>query len=136
MYACVNIHTCNVSFAGDEFGGSVAIANINGDAYADVIMAAARGDGPSNSLVDAGDIYVLYGKASGWTSTLSASTIGNTNPGFVVHGRAAYDLTGQSISTGRLSGGSIESLVLGVPTNAEANAGKVMALFMVSFCAW
>lgn len=109
------------------------IANLTGDAYADIIMGSARGDGQANSLADAGEVYVLYGKPSGWSRTLSASTIGGSNAGFVFYGKSTSALTGYSLAAGRLFGSGTDTLVVGVPSS-EASAGKVQVLLTVNAC--
>jgi hypothetical protein len=46
----------------DGLGNSVAVANINGDDYGDLILGAFRGDGPDNLRADAGELAVLPGR--------------------------------------------------------------------------
>src|SRR5262249_50732393 len=51
--------------AGDESGNWVASAgDINGDGFDDLLIAAYHGDSTGNALQDAGESYVLFGKAS------------------------------------------------------------------------
>ncbi len=116
-------------------GCAVLIANLTGDAYADIILGAMTGAGQSNSLPKAGEVYVIYGRPSGWSGTYSATTIANTNNnlGFALYGASANGWFGYSLSGGAFESKSRTSLVIGVPTNSEANAGKVQVLFMVRF---
>lgn len=110
------------------------IANLTGDAYADIIMGAAKGDGPTNTLTDAGEVYVLYGRPSGWSPSLSVSTIGSSSPGFVMYGKAALAWTAYSLAAGRLFGNGTDNVIFGVPTSAEVNVGKVQVLLTVNLC--
>jgi hypothetical protein len=111
---------------------ALVIANVNEDAYGDIVISAARADGQSNSVVDAGEVYVLYGKASGWTSSVSAASIGSTNAGFVMFGQATNDLFGYSLAKGRPLGSNKDSLIIGVPAGSEAGSGKVQVFMLVS----
>jgi hypothetical protein len=45
----------------DQFGGSVAAADVNGDGIADIIVGASGYDGPAGDRTDAGGAFVFYG---------------------------------------------------------------------------
>lgn len=45
----------------DQFGGSVAAADVNGDGVADIIVGASGFDGPAGDRADAGGVFVFYG---------------------------------------------------------------------------
>lgn len=55
------------SEAWDQFGGAVSVADTNADGYADVSVSAAMEDVGSQG--DAGSVVMLYGSASGLTTT-------------------------------------------------------------------
>lgn len=46
--------------AGDRLGSSVAIADVNGDQSADLIIGAMEADGPGDERRDAGELYIIY----------------------------------------------------------------------------
>ncbi len=72
--------------ANDCSGHSVAGAgDVNGDGFADVIVGACGAD-PNGS--DSGSSYVVFGKASGFASSLNLSTL-NGATGFRLDGVAA-----------------------------------------------
>jgi hypothetical protein len=48
----------------DQFGDSVAAADVNGDGIADIIVGASGYDGPAMDRADAGGVFVFYGGAS------------------------------------------------------------------------
>src|SRR6185295_7094224 len=71
-----------------------SVGDINGDGFADVIVGAPGAD--PNGL-SSGASYVVFGKASGFTTNLALSTLNGTN-GFQINGEAAQDLSGFAVS--------------------------------------
>src|SRR5438045_3255497 len=62
--------------AGDESGRSVASAgDVNGDGFDDLIVGAFQADGPADGRSEAGDSYVIFGKAGGFAATLDLASI-------------------------------------------------------------
>jgi hypothetical protein len=59
--------------AGDRFGESVAVSDVNGDGFADVIVGAPNNDDGST---DAGKVYVFEGTADGMSATASHGQYG------------------------------------------------------------
>ena len=58
--------------AGDRSGRSVSAAgDVNGDGFDDIIVGARFAD--PNALANAGSSYVVFGKASGFASTIDLS---------------------------------------------------------------
>lgn len=55
----------DVRFSGvntyDQFGGSVAAADVNGDGVADIVVGASGYDGPGGDNSEAGGVFVFYG---------------------------------------------------------------------------
>ena len=59
--------------AGDLTGISVSSGDVNGDGYADVIVGVPYADGSSNSASRTGEVYVVFGKASGFAASIQVS---------------------------------------------------------------
>ncbi len=114
------------SIASEYSGGSVASAgDINGDGFDDLIIGAAGG-GPNTSST--GAAYVVFGKASGFASDISLSSLNGTN-GFKLSGAAAYDRTGISVaSAGDINGDGFDDLVIGASGGLGA-PGKSYVVF-------
>jgi len=100
----------------DISGSSVAPAgDVNGDGFADVIVAAPYADGY------AGETYVVFGKAS-WTSSLDLATLDGTN-GFRVTGVEAGDRSGFSVAAaGDVNGDGFADVIIGT-RYAEGTSG-------------
>ncbi|MBY0336294.1 MAG: integrin alpha [Acetobacteraceae bacterium] len=74
----------------DNSGWSVASAgDVNGDGFADLLVGAHQADANGNG--NAGASYVVFGKATGWTSTINLSGLDGTT-GFRLDGVAANDM--------------------------------------------
>ena len=88
----------NGEAASDISGRSVASAgDVNGDGFADLIIGAYAAD-PDGSC--SGACYVVFGKASGFASSLELSALDGTN-GFQINGEAAGDFSGDSVAERR-----------------------------------
>lgn len=116
---------------GDDLGFSVSSAgDLNGDGFEDLVIGALGADG--NGKQNAGQTYVIFGKAGGFSSRFNLSTLNGSN-GFTINGLAANDNLGQSACTaGDINGDGIDDLVLGAPEadpNGNANAGQSYVIF-------
>jgi Ca2+-binding RTX toxin-like protein len=122
--------------AEDGAGRSVASAgDVNGDGFDDLIIGADRGDAAGNGKTDAGDSYVVFGKAGGWGAAIDLTTIAGGTGGFVIHGQEASDRSGNSVaSAGDVNGDGFDDLIIGAllgdaAGNAKANAGDSYVVF-------
>jgi len=95
----------------DYSGYSVASAgDVNGDGFADIIIGANQAD-PNGS--NSGASYVVFGKPSGWDSSLNLATLNGTS-GFKLAGGAADDRSGTSAaSAGDMNGDGLPDLIIG-----------------------
>ncbi|MCA4917828.1 MAG: FG-GAP repeat protein [Roseomonas sp.] len=121
---------------GDEFGASVASAgDVNGDGFADLIIGAFRGDAAGNAKYNAGESYVVFGKASGWGATIDLANIAAGTGGFVIRGQDVGDFSGASVaSAGDVNGDGFDDLIIGASRgdgegNAAAFAGETYVVF-------
>jgi hypothetical protein len=62
--------------AGDRSGRAVSSAgDVNGDGFDDILVGADRGDGLGNQEADAGEAYLIFGRAT-WHSTVDLANLG------------------------------------------------------------
>lgn len=134
---------------GDRLGFpfGTAVGDINGDTIGDILMVANGGDGPNNSRIDAGNVYVVLGNA-GLAGPRDLATPSTSN--VIVYGARSQDQIGSPIETapsnrtgtpvaiGDISGDRKGDLVLGCPFSdgqiaaPKTDAGVVYALTQLS----
>ena len=100
--------------ASDSFatGSSVSSAgDVNGDGFDDMIVGAKSG----LALGDSSKAYIVFGKASGFSSSLLLSDLDGTN-GFALVGSGRFALTGYSVAAaGDVNGDGFADLIVGAP---------------------
>jgi FG-GAP repeat len=121
----------NGAMAGDASGISVSSAgDINNDGIKDIIIGA-FGASPFG-LRNAGSIFIIYGKAGGYNSSLDLASLSSTQ-GFYVNGAAAGDYTGNSVSAaGDINNDGISDVIIGAYSaspNGNAIAGSTYVVY-------
>jgi hypothetical protein len=103
------------SAGGTHSGHSVGSGDFNGDGFSDLIVGE-----PDNA---GGNSYVIFGKASGFDSSLALSSLDGTD-GFVLFGGSGN--SGLSVaSAGDLNGDGIDDFVIGAPNAGNGQASVV-----------
>ena len=115
---------------GDLLGNSVSSAgDINGDGFDDVIVGAYLAD--QNSQYGSGSSYVIFGKASGFSSNIDVTSLDGT-AGFRLDGEQLNDNLGWSVSSaGDINQDGFDDLIIGTPfTDINGvNSGSAYVLF-------
>ena len=114
----------SASFVGEEeqdaAGTVVAPAgDVDGDGYMDFLVTA-----PLSQENDTGQVYLIFGKATGWDGVLYSS-LSAADASFV--GEDPNDAVGTSaVGVGDVNGDGFDDLVIGAPSNGDAGsqAGK------------
>ena len=120
----------------DYSGRAVSSAgDVNGDGYDDLIIGANRVDrtDPDGTLLNnVGEIYVVYGGATGTDLRLNRSTLDGTN-GFTLTGIDAGDYSGYSVSSaGDVNGDGYDDLIIGAnraDPGRDSNAGETYVVY-------
>jgi len=109
--------------SGDYSGMSVSGAgDVNGDGYDDILIGADRAN--PNGYILAGESYVVFGQASGFSASFDLSTLNGSN-GFVVEGVDFFDFSGGSVSgVGDINGDGYDDIIIG--TNSDAGESYII----------
>jgi hypothetical protein len=112
--------------AGDTAGSNVAgIGDVNGDGRADVAVGAFNADANG---ANSGAVYVLYGKATPATITLSNTALPAAD-GYLIKGGAAGDGLGGVANAGDVNGDGRADLVVGAPFVAPSETGAAYVVY-------
>jgi len=116
---------------GDSLGSHLAVGDLDGDGFEDMLLDAQYGKGPSNGRNFAGEVAVIYGDPA------RPSLIDLASPGLsvaVVYGADDSDLAGFGLRAGDLDGDGRDDLILGSilgdgPGNLRTDAGDIAIIW-------
>ena len=103
-----------VAEATDHFGSALSTGDFNNDGFADLAIGVINED--VGSLEDAGAVNVIYGSASGLSSTVKADQFWSQNTPNVEEVAETRDQFGSALSTGDFNNDGFDDLAIGVTT--------------------
>jgi hypothetical protein len=123
-----SLSKADASFIGEEsnqYSGNPldGAGDVNGDGYDDILIGSPSNDEASN---DAGQAYLIFGKATGWAKGTSLS---NADASF--RGEAAGDQAGNVAGSGDVNGDGFADIIIGANTNDSKAimAGQTYVIF-------
>lgn len=129
-----NARICRDSGASNgEFGGSIALGDLNGDGFEDLIIGESLGDGAHNSLTsiaDAGVVKVIFGSAAGIADKQVNATNRADNS---YHSITKNQKAGYSVAAGDVTGDGLDDVIIGAigsnaPPATNCVRGKVFII--------
>ena len=122
--------------ANDKSGVSVASAgDVNSDGFDDLIIGSVYGDAAGNAKPNAGESYVLFGKATPFAPSVNLGTVAAGTGGFVIYGQKADDWSGFAVaSAGDINGDTFDEIIIGAIRSDGSNvlatgAGRSYVVF-------
>jgi hypothetical protein len=119
----------------DNAGGALAIGDWNGDGKKDLAIAARFADGSNNARPNAGDVYLLFGKAT-WPATIDLKSAdgSRSNADVTIFGADDGDFLGRSLALGDLNNDGKADLIMGATggdgkNNTRATSGDVYVVY-------
>ncbi len=120
---------------GDHCGSSVALGNVNGDKYADILVGASAATvhytHPVVTASVAGKSYVVYGRET-WPATIDLYSFESANLyGCIFEGINSYDDSGTAVSFSDLNGDGIDDVTIGAPGVSPGGLYDVGASYVI-----
>ena len=107
--------------AGDNAGTGVRVADFDGDSFGDLVIGDPLGDGVTNSKINAGEVFVIYGKLRGSWPASTDLQAGIVGIGKEWIGTDAGDLLGNCVTGGDIDKDGKDDLALDA-TLADGNS--------------
>ena len=117
----------------DFLGSHVAVADIDGDGFADALIGAQHGDGPDESRASAGEVVILWGSETIGGEVIDLADLPRPDV-TVIHGAAAGERFGTWIGAGDFDGDGHADVIVGAdqgngPDGLRPHAGTTWVIY-------
>ncbi|KPJ58580.1 MAG: hypothetical protein AMJ46_13975 [Latescibacteria bacterium DG_63] len=115
------------------YGGNAG--DVDGDGISDLILRSGAADGPQNSRVDSGEVYVFFGRSRGqWEEVYDIKGEAGPKPEVFIFGVDSEDSLGWEMATADVDGDGIPDMIIAAsggdgPDGERQDAGEVYILF-------
>ncbi|MGE0131235.1 MAG: tandem-95 repeat protein [Blastocatellales bacterium] len=109
----------NGADAGDAIGSSLAMGDVNGDGRADLIIGAPNADGPNNSRLGSGEVYIVFGATAILGRPAQMTIFGGSD-----NSDDFPDGLGSSLAVGDFTGDGAPDLIMGAPGGDPVNPAR------------
>jgi Ca2+-binding RTX toxin-like protein len=119
-------HIGGIVSSGYAGRAAAIIGDVNGDGYADFVVAAANA--AVNGKISSGENYVVFGHGGTFAPNVDLSTLNGSN-GFRIEGGAGTQLGTTVAGVGDMNGDGLDDLVVTAVSTSGAGAGPAYVIF-------